>query len=182
MASDPPAVVAINATRSQQVRGISLYAGWSFVPITTGPLTAQPGSRTQPVERILRPLADSGVLQRVWWLDSRTQEWSFYDPNPALAQFNTLTTVVLPVGVGRQTESRAAPCIAAGTTSTHGRPNLLPDTERRPALQGVGKVERLELKVYCEARKSAAFPGPFQGRTPGLTPAPGESSPLLSPF
>ena len=95
LASDPPAVVAINVTRSQQFRGIPLYAGWNFVPVTTKPLAAQPGSGTHPVQQLLRPLADSGVLQRVWWLDSRTQEWKFYDPDPAFAQFNTLTTIDL---------------------------------------------------------------------------------------
>ncbi len=35
------------------------------------------------------------VLQQVWWLDSRTQQWLFYDPDLAFAQFNTLSTVDL---------------------------------------------------------------------------------------
>ena len=54
------------------------------------------------------------MLQRVWWLDSRTQEWLFYDPDPAFAAFNTLTTidlaanppVVLAISVDRRTEFR----------------------------------------------------------------------------
>ena len=95
LASDPPAVVAINVTRSQQFRGLPLYRGWNFVPVTSEPLAPQPGSRAQPVEQLLRPLADSGVLQRVWWLDSRTQQWKFYDPDPPFAQFITLTSVDL---------------------------------------------------------------------------------------
>ena len=95
LASTPPAVVAINVTRSQQFRGLLLYPGWNFVPVASGPLAAQPGSSAQPVEQLLRPLSASGVLQRVWWLDSRTQEWTFYDPDPAFAQFNTLTSVDL---------------------------------------------------------------------------------------
>ena len=115
LASAPPAVVAINVTRSQQFRGLPLYAGWNFVPVTAEPLAAQPGSGTQPVSQLFRPLADSGVLQRVWWLDSRTQEWKFYNPDPAFAAFNTLTTidlaanppVVLAVGVSRQAEFRS---------------------------------------------------------------------------
>ena len=82
LASDPPAVVAINVTRSQQFRGVPLFAGWNFVPVTAEPLAAQPGSRAQPVEQLFRPLAGSGALKRVWWLDSRTQEWKFYDPDP----------------------------------------------------------------------------------------------------
>ena len=114
LASDPPAVVAINVTRSQQFRGVPLFAGWNFVPVTAEPLAAQPGSRAQPVEQLFRPLAGSGALNRVWWLDSRTQEWKFYDPDPDLAAFNTLTTinltanppVVAAVSVSRQTEFR----------------------------------------------------------------------------
>ena len=114
LASDPPAVVAIKVTSSQQFRGVPLFAGWNFVPVTAGPVAAQPGSRAQPVEQLLRPLSASGVLQRVWWLDSRTQQWLFYDPDPAFAQFNTLTTidlaanppVVLAVSVSRPQEFR----------------------------------------------------------------------------
>ena len=44
LASDPPAVVAINVTRNQRFRGIPLYAGWNYVPVTSEPLAAQPGS------------------------------------------------------------------------------------------------------------------------------------------
>ena len=40
-------------------------------------------------------LAGSGVLHRVWWLDNRTQEWLFYDPDPRFVALNTLTTVDL---------------------------------------------------------------------------------------
>ncbi len=114
LASDPPAVVAINVTRSPQFPGLPLYAGWNFVPVAAEPLAAQPGSRTQPVEQLLRPLSASGLLQRVWWLDSRTQEWLFYDPDPAFAQFNILTSVdltanppvVLAVSVSSRQEFR----------------------------------------------------------------------------
>ncbi len=114
LASDPPAVVAINVSRNQLFRGVPLYAGWNFVPVTKKPLPRQPGSGTQPVEQILSPLASSGALQRVWWLDSRTQEWKFYDPDPQLAAFRTLTSVelaanppvVLAVGMDRQQEFR----------------------------------------------------------------------------
>ena len=114
VASDPPAVVILHVNRGQRFRGDQLHRGWNFVPVTAGPLTAQPGGRTQPVSQLFRPLADSGVLQRVWWLDSRTQEWKFYDPDPQFTAFNTLTTidlaanppVVLAVGVDRRTEFR----------------------------------------------------------------------------
>ena len=101
-------------TRSQQFRGVPLYAGWNFVPVTAEPLAPQPGAGRQPVSQLFRPLAASAALQRVWWLDSRTQEWKFYDPDPDFATFNTLANidlaanppVVLAVGVGRQTEFR----------------------------------------------------------------------------
>ena len=117
LASDLPAVVAINVTRSQQFRGLPLYAGWNFVPVTAEPLAAQPGSKAQPVEQLLRPLADSGVLQRVWWLNSRTQQWLFYDPDPQFTAFNTLTTidlaanppVVLAISVSRPLWPRRCP-------------------------------------------------------------------------
>ncbi len=47
-------------------------------------------------------------------MDSRTQDWKFFDPDPALAQFNTLTTVILAanppvmlvISVSSQTEFR----------------------------------------------------------------------------
>ncbi len=32
-------------------------------------------------------------LVRVWYLDARAQAWSFYDPAPESADFNTLTEV-----------------------------------------------------------------------------------------
>ena len=32
-------------------------------------------------------------LSRVWYLDRESQEWSFYDPDPELADFNTLSEV-----------------------------------------------------------------------------------------
>ena len=60
----------------------------------------------------MQPLVNSGALQRVWSLDARSQQWKFYDPDPSLAQFNTLTTVdlganppvVLAINVDRRTE------------------------------------------------------------------------------
>ena len=114
VASDPPAVVAIKVTRNQQFRGSPLYAGWNFVPVTAEPLQARPRSSMQPVQQLFSLLTSSGALRRIWWLDSRTQQWQFYDPNPGFAPFNTLTSidlaanppVVLAVGVSRQTEFR----------------------------------------------------------------------------
>ena len=114
LASDPPAVVIVHVSRRQQFRGLPLYIGWNFVPLTAQPLSPQSGSRTQKVQDLLQPLIASGLLQRVWWLDGRSQEWQFYDPDPNLAQFNTLTTVdlganppvVLAISIDRRTEFR----------------------------------------------------------------------------
>ena len=114
LASDPPAIVMVGVNRGQLFRGYNLYTGWNLVPLTAEPLSPQPGSGAQPVQQIFQGLAESGVLQRVWWLDSRTQEWKFYDPRPEFAAFNTLTTIdlaasppeVLVVGVTRQQKFR----------------------------------------------------------------------------
>ncbi len=45
---------------------------------------------TDPAD-VFEPLADR--LVRVWYLDRATQTWSFYDPDPDVAAFNTLTEV-----------------------------------------------------------------------------------------
>ncbi len=34
-----------------------------------------------------------GRLVRVWYLEARTQTWSFYDPAPEIAELNTLAEV-----------------------------------------------------------------------------------------
>ena len=64
---------------------MTLHAGWNFVPLTAQPLVPGLGSGSRSVEQLVWPFADSGVLQRVWWLNSRTQEWQFYDPEPRFA-------------------------------------------------------------------------------------------------
>ena len=117
LASDPPALVILQVSRGQQYRDMRLYAGWNFVPITLQPFTPSRETKVQPIRELVRPLANSGVLQRVWWLDSRTQEWQFYDPDPGFAPFNTLSTVdlaanppvVLAISVSRRTEFRGRP-------------------------------------------------------------------------
>ena len=114
LASDPPTVLAVNVTRNQQFRGLQLYAGWNIIPLTSDPLLTQPGSGIQSVQQLFRSLVLSGALQRVWWLDSRSQEWKVFDPRPELAAFNTLTEVdlaanppvVLAINVDRVSEFR----------------------------------------------------------------------------
>ena len=36
---------------------------------------------------------ENGTLTRVWYLDRQTQTWSFFDPAPEFAEFNTLNEV-----------------------------------------------------------------------------------------
>ena len=38
-------------------------------------------------------IIDNGTLTRVWYLEAATQTWSFFDPAPEFADFNTLTEV-----------------------------------------------------------------------------------------
>ena len=114
LASDPPAVVAVSVNRGQRFRGYILYTGWNFIPLTSQPLTTQAGSRTEPVAEYFEQLIKNRTLRRIWWFDSRNQEWKFFDPKPELECFNTLNTidlssnppVVLVVQVSRQQDFR----------------------------------------------------------------------------
>ena len=47
---------------------------------------------TDPAD-VFASLVDAGRLVRVWYLDRATQDWQFYDPDPAFASFNRLTEV-----------------------------------------------------------------------------------------
>ncbi len=58
----------------------------TFLEIVT---TAAP---SDPAD-VFASLIDNGSLSRVWFLERETQEWSFYDPAPEFAPFNTLTEV-----------------------------------------------------------------------------------------
>ncbi len=46
-----------------------------------------------PPEDVFRELIQADVLVRVWYLDSATQSWSYYDPRPEFASLSTLTQV-----------------------------------------------------------------------------------------
>lgn len=46
-----------------------------------------------PPEQVFRYLINAGVLNRIWYLDSAEQAWSFFDARPEYAEFNTLTQV-----------------------------------------------------------------------------------------
>ena len=107
-------MVIVQVHRDQQFRSMPLYSGWNFVPVAAQPLPSSGGNQIQSILQLIRPMADSGVLQRVWWLNSRTQQWQFYDPDPRFAPFNTLSNVdlganppvVLAIRVDRRTEFR----------------------------------------------------------------------------
>ena len=48
---------------------------------------------TRASEEAFSDLIDNGTLTRVWYLEAATQTWSFFDPAPEFADFNTLTEV-----------------------------------------------------------------------------------------
>ena len=58
--------------------------------ITIGTAVAEPV--TDPAD-VFADLVANGTLERVWYLDAATQDWSFYDPDPEFADFNTLMEV-----------------------------------------------------------------------------------------
>ena len=93
LAADPPPILVVNVSSQQQFRGYTLYQGWNYIPVETEPPSASLDFRT--MDEIFRPLIENGTLTRVWRLDSRTQQWQFYDPDPAFAPFNTLQNVNL---------------------------------------------------------------------------------------
>ena len=48
---------------------------------------------TRDSEEAFADPIENGTLTRVWHLDAATQTWSFFDPAPEFADFNTLTQV-----------------------------------------------------------------------------------------
>ena len=94
LAADPPVILIVNVDSSQRFRGYTLRRGWNQIPMEDGP-PPPAGSDVQPVGEVFSPLAENGTLDRVWWLDSRTQQWRFFDPDPKLLDFNTFDTVNL---------------------------------------------------------------------------------------
>ena len=48
---------------------------------------------TRDSDEAFADLIDNGTLTRVWHLDAQSQTWSFFDPAPEFADFNTLTEV-----------------------------------------------------------------------------------------
>ncbi len=48
---------------------------------------------TRDSEEAFEALIENGTLTRVWNLDRQTQTWSFFDPAPEFADFNTLNQV-----------------------------------------------------------------------------------------
>ena len=51
----------------------------------------------QFVTRVFAPLLENGTLERVWRFNNEDKSWTFYDPRPVFAQFNTLRLVTPPV-------------------------------------------------------------------------------------
>ena len=94
LAADPPEILIVKVDSNQRFRGYTLHRGWNYIPMEDGP-PARVGSKVQPIGQLFSPLVDNRTLGRVWWLNSLTQEWKFFDSNPELAPFNTLEAVNL---------------------------------------------------------------------------------------
>ena len=94
LSSDSPAIAIINVNSSQRFRGYTLRRDWNLIPIEDGP-PARAGNNVQQIREVFSNLTKNETLNRIWWLDSQTQEWKFFDPDPELAPFNTLETVNL---------------------------------------------------------------------------------------
>ena len=109
----PPEILIVNADYNQQFRGCLLRRGWNHIPMEDGP-PARAGNNVRPNGQVFSKLVENGTVERVWWLEDRTQEWKFFDPAPDLAPFNTLKTVnlaasppvVVAVNVTRKQQSR----------------------------------------------------------------------------
>ena len=76
------------------VRGLQYTQTFTVQSSTDSPEVADysPPPQKFDLTRALRPLGDN--LVRVFHFDNRTKQWSFYDPQPHLAYFNTLTELV----------------------------------------------------------------------------------------
>ena len=48
---------------------------------------------TRDSEEAFEDLIENATLTRAWYLDRQTQAWSFFDPSPEFAEFNTLARV-----------------------------------------------------------------------------------------
>ena len=56
------------------------------IKIVPPPLSGSPAD-------VFKDLIRDGVLARIWYLDSASQGWTFFDPSPDFADFSTLTSV-----------------------------------------------------------------------------------------
>ena len=71
------------------------FGGGGGVP--AGPPRPPPLVGPQAVTRLFAPLLENGTLQRVWRFNNEDKSWTFYDPRPIFAQFNSLRLVRPPV-------------------------------------------------------------------------------------
>ena len=59
--------------------------------VSTDPVGVRTAPVSRPASEVFSGLGDR--LEQVWHLDRATQTWKFFDPDPGLAVFNTLTEV-----------------------------------------------------------------------------------------
>ena len=92
----PPHIIvgtaAANGSGVPEGTMITAWVDGEAVPGASAEIMAAPEESTSVSEqaaRTLEPLGDS--LIRVWNFDPPTQSWSFFDPRPGIAAFNTIT-------------------------------------------------------------------------------------------
>ena len=76
--------------------GGSFGGGGGFAPQPAGPPRPPALLGPQAVTRLFAPLLENGTLERVWRFDNENKSWTFYDPRPIFAQFNSLRLVRPP--------------------------------------------------------------------------------------
>ena len=71
---------------------VKVNAGGTVVAKSIAIVEAVVVVSTDPAD-VFASLIEAGVLNRVFHYDNATQEWTLYDPDPAFAEFNDLTSV-----------------------------------------------------------------------------------------
>ena len=71
---------------------VTVNAGGTVIAKSLSIVEAVVVVSTDPAD-VFATLIEAGVLNRVFHYDNATQEWTLYDPDPAFAEFNDLTSV-----------------------------------------------------------------------------------------
>ena len=82
----------VNGSGVPEGRVVTAWVEGEAVPGASAEIMAAPEEGTSVSEQVAKtvgPLGDN--LDRVWNFNPPTQSWSFFDPRPGLAAFNTIT-------------------------------------------------------------------------------------------